>query len=417
MHAYMSPRVLLDELRNALVELFVDADLPPSLVQMPWYKVGTMLCVFVCLYVHARPHQFRRFVNLLNPSAADMLGSCYRLARDMQAFSEVAREELRQEIIGNGLVGRVSLSLDIWTRENHTAFMCVTVHWITSDFKLRQGIQDFVLLEGSHTGSLIAQTLERTLTPQLGHLDQGEPYSFHGSHTGSLIAQTLECILTEAGLQDVVFAVTTDNAENNNRAMRLLSGATAEGPDAWTSNPLLDIARHVRYVLSCHAATHNCLAHVMNIAVQDALKLDDVREALKCLRNECSYIGWSVQRSESFASLQRRLAGRDNAKVQRLTAVDKLETTFPEPGVSPLTQALITKALGKLKKYSYGSKEELTIATFLDPRYKSIFFQLPEWEALNAAHVTEVGGCARSVQGVDEPTVIRLVRDQLVAYQ
>ncbi|CAI5962776.1 unnamed protein product [Closterium sp. NIES-65] len=254
MRVFMSPRVSQDELHNALVELFAYADLPFRLVDRA---------------------SFRRFVALLNPSAKDLLGSRYRLARDMQAFSEVAREELRQEIFGDGLTGRVSLSLDIWTSENHTAFMCVTVHWITSDFRLRSGILDFVQLEGSHTGSLIAQTLER--------------------------------ILTEAGLQDVVFAVTTDNAENNNKAMRLLSGDPAEGPGAWTANSLLDIARHVR-----------CLAHVMNIAVQEALKLDDVKEALKRLRDACSYIGWSVQRSEAFVSLQRRLAGRDNAKVLRL---------------------------------------------------------------------------------------------------
>ncbi|CAI5965438.1 unnamed protein product [Closterium sp. NIES-65] len=443
MRAFMSPRVSQDELRSALVELFADADLPFRLVDRA---------------------SFRRFVALLNPSAKDLLGSRYRLARDMQAFSEVAREELRQEIFGDGLAGRVSLSLDIWTSENHTAFMCVTVHWITSDFRLRSGILDFVQLEGSHTGSLIAQTLER--------------------------------ILTEAGLQDVVFAVTTDNVENNNKAMRLLSGDPAEGPGAWTANPLLDIARHVR-----------CLAHVMNIAVQEALKLDDVKEALKRLRDACSYIGWSVQRSEAFASLQRRLAGRDNAKVLRLICdsptrwgstyemicralelqqaltvfsswtdvgdrlrlreqldkirlsdvhwdalvelknflqpfhsittvaeaslyptaaavvplynqlLDNMEITYREPAVSPLTQALITKALGKLKKYPYGTKEELAIATFLDPRYKTIFFQMPQWEALNAAQVTEVGGCARSVQGVDEPTVMRLVRDRLVAYE
>ncbi|CAI5980209.1 unnamed protein product [Closterium sp. NIES-65] len=251
----------------------------------------------------------------------------------------------------------------------------------------------------------------------------------------------------------------------------------------------------------------NCLAHVMNIAVQEALKLDDVKEALKRLRDACSYIGWSVQRSEAFASLQRKLAGRDKAKVLRLISdsptrwgstyemicralelqqaltvffsrtdvsdrlrlrekldkirlsdvhwdalvelknflqpfhsitkvaeaslyptaaavvplynqlLDKMEITYREPAVSPLTQALITKALGKLKKYPYGTKEELAIATFLDPRYKTIFFQMPQWEALNAAQVTEVGGCARSVQGVDEPTVMRLVRDRLVAYQ
>ncbi|CAI5950472.1 unnamed protein product [Closterium sp. NIES-65] len=244
-------------------------------------------------------------------------------------------------------------------------------------------------------------------------------------------AQTLERILTEAGLQDVVFAVTTDNAENNNKAMRLLSGDPAEGPGAWTANPLLDIARHVR-----------CLAHVMNIAVQEALKLDDVKEALKRLRDACSYIGWLREKLDkirlsdvhwdalvelkNFLQPFHSITKVAEASLYPTAAavvplynqlLDKMEITYREPAVSPLTQALITKALGKLKKYPYGTKEELAIATFLDPRYKTIFFQMPQWEALNAAQVTEVGGCARSVHGVDESTVMRLVRDRLVAYQ
>ncbi|CAI5494696.1 unnamed protein product, partial [Closterium sp. Naga37s-1] len=97
--------------------------------------------------------------------------------------------------------------------------------------------------------------------------------------------------------------------------------------------------------------------------------------------------------------------------------LDKLEISYRKEGVTPLRQALVSAALAKLKKYKYGEKEELVIATFLDPRYKTVFFQLPKWEARNAARVTEVGGCARRVQDVDEGSVIRLVRVRLAEYQ
>ncbi|CAI5994789.1 unnamed protein product [Closterium sp. NIES-65] len=387
----------------------------------------------------------------------------------MQAYADAARAELKQELIGDGLAGRLSLSTDIWTSENNLAFMVVTVHRITSDFQLRQHILDFVQLEGSHTASLIAKTLEG--------------------------------ILAEWGLTEMLFAVTTDNAENNNKAMRMLAGDPAEGAAARIEFPLFDKDRHVR-----------CIAHVMNIAVQAALKKDEVKEALKRLRAVCAYVGWSVQRSENFARQQRILKRRDDAPVLRLICdsptrwgstydmivralelqqalalllmrtdvsigggecgvtlreqldglrltdvhwdalvelkeflepfnsitkaaegslyptaasvvplynqlLDKLEISFRKEGVTPLRQALISAALAKLKKYKYGENEELVIATFLDPRYKTVFFQLPKWEARNAAHVTEVGGCARSVQDVDEGTVIRLVRARLAEYQ
>ncbi|CAI5486558.1 unnamed protein product [Closterium sp. Naga37s-1] len=392
---------------------------------------------------------FRRFVKLLNPGAERLLGTRYRLARDMQAYADAAREELKQELIGDGLAGRLSLSTDIWTSENNLAFMVVTVHRITKDFQLRQHILDFVQLEGSHTASLIAKTLEG--------------------------------ILAEWGLTEMLFAVTTDNAENNNKAMRMLAGDPAEGAMARIEFPLFHGDRHVR-----------CIAHVMNIAVQAALKKDVVTEALKRLRAVCSYVGWSVQRSENFARQQRILQRRDDAPVLRLIGdsptrwgstydmivralelqqalalllmrtdvsgggnergvtaamgwlireqldglrlsdvhwdalvelkdraelLDKLEISFRKEGVTPLRQALITAALDKLKKYKYREKEELVVATFLDPRYKTVFFQLPKWEARNAAHVTEVGGCARMVQDVDEGTVIRLVRARMAEYQ
>ncbi|CAI5928541.1 unnamed protein product [Closterium sp. NIES-65] len=374
----------------------------------------------------------------------------------MQAYADAAREELKQELIGDGLAGRLSLSTDIWTSENNVAFMVVTVHRITKDFQLRQHILDFVQLEGSHNASLIAKTLEG--------------------------------ILAEWGLTEMLFAVTTDNAENNNKAMRMLAGVPAEGAMARIEFPLFHGDRHVR-----------CIAHVMNIAVQAALKKDvrsenfarqqrillrrddapvlrligdsptrwgstydmivralELQQALALLlmrtdvsgggtkRGVIAAMGWSGVREQldglrlsdvhwdalvelkeflkPFNSITKAAEGSLYPTAASVVPMynqllDKLEISFRKEGVTPLRQALITAALDKLKKNKYGEKEELVVATFLDPRYKTVFFQLPKWEARNAAHVTEVGGCARRVQDVDEGTVIRLVRARMAEYQ
>ncbi|CAI5990663.1 unnamed protein product [Closterium sp. NIES-64] len=203
---------------------------------------------------------------MLNPGAALLLGSRHRLARDIQAYREAAREDMRQLLVGDGLAGRMSLTFDIWTSENNVAFMGVTAHYVTSDFQLKQAVIDFRELKGSHTGDLIADELEE--------------------------------VLWEWGLEKMLFAVTCDNTENNSRAMRLLAGV----PDARSGSrprhpPLLSRWRHFR-----------CMAHVVNLAVQAALKVDEVAEPLKRLRDVANYIGWSTLRTDRFFELQKGYA-------------------------------------------------------------------------------------------------------------
>ncbi|CAI5514519.1 unnamed protein product [Closterium sp. Naga37s-1] len=175
-------------------------------------------------------------------------------------------------VTGDGLAGRVTLTTDIWTSENKIAFMVVTAHRLTEDFKLQQMVIDFRPLEGSHTGEKIATELE--------------------------------AVIREWGLGDLFFGVTTDNAENNNRAVRLLAGVKDNIPGSRPRDPLLlSLSRHFR-----------CVAHVLNLAVQLALAVDTVAEPLKRLRAVAHHIGWSVQRSERFFDIQKRyaatLAGR-----------------------------------------------------------------------------------------------------------
>ncbi|CAI7891282.1 unnamed protein product [Closterium sp. NIES-54] len=177
MAAFVTPRVHGQQLREGLVLLFAAADLPFRLVECR---------------------------EMLNPGAALLLGSRHCLARDMQAYGEAAREDMRQLLVGDGLVGRMSLTFDIWTGENNVAFMGVTAHYVTSDFQLKQAVIDFRELKGSHTGDLIADELEE--------------------------------VLREWGLEKMLFAVTCDNAKNNSRAMPI----SKETKKAWDAIRLTD---------------------------------------------------------------------------------------------------------------------------------------------------------------------------------
>ncbi|CAI5949783.1 unnamed protein product [Closterium sp. NIES-64] len=199
MAAFVTPRVHGQQLREGLVQLFAAADLPFRLVECR---------------------------EMLNPGAALLLGSRHRLARDMQAYGEAAREDMRQLLVGDGLAGRMSLTFDIWT------------------------------------------------------------------------ADELEEVLREWGLEKMLFAVTCDNAENNSRAMRLLAGVLDARPGSRPRHPpLLSRWRYFR-----------CMAHVVNLAVQAALKVDEVAEPLKRLRDVANYIGWSTLRTDRFFELQKGYA-------------------------------------------------------------------------------------------------------------
>ncbi|CAI5482590.1 unnamed protein product [Closterium sp. Yama58-4] len=445
MGAFVVPRVGGQQLREGLVQLFAGADLPFRLVES---------------------REFKRFVQMLNPGAALLLGSRHHLARDMQAYGEAAREDLRQLLVGDGGAGRMSLTFDIWTGENGLVFMGVTVHWITSDFQLKQAVIDFRELKGSHTGDLIANELEM--------------------------------VLREWGLEKMLFAVTCDNAENNSRAMRLLAGVPDRTPGSRPRHPpLLSRWRHFM-----------CVAHVVNLAVQAALKVDEVAEPLKRLRDVANFIGWSTLRTDRFFEMQRGYAATrpqgppgarrasgplrlivdcstrwgstldmvnrgfelrmplamyfedDDPSISTDTrkAMDAIKLTeknwddlaelrdfltpfqqvtlFAEgslyptlsavvpqynalidlqekarltPGISPLRTALITAALSKLERHMGGVSEEAAIATFLDPRQKLAPFK-------HRARAAEGNSRAATLELGPERVKV-LVRARLPEYQ
>ncbi|CAI5497007.1 unnamed protein product [Closterium sp. Naga37s-1] len=142
--------------------------------------------------------------------------------------------------------------------------MVVTAHHVTSDFKLQQMVIDFRPLDGCHTGDKIADELEQVIREWA--LGGGE-----------------------------FFGVTTDNAENSNRAVRLLAGVSDHTPGSRPRDPpVMSLSRHFK-----------CVAHVLNLAVQYALAVEPVAEALRRLRAVASHIGWSVQRSERFFGIQK----------------------------------------------------------------------------------------------------------------
>jgi hypothetical protein len=51
----------------------------------------------------------------------------------------------------------LSFTIDAWTSKNTLPFLGITVHWISSEWKLCSSTLDFSLLPGSHSGVNLAK--------------------------------------------------------------------------------------------------------------------------------------------------------------------------------------------------------------------------------------------------------------------
>lgn len=119
---------------------------------------------------------------------------------------------------------KYSFTTDAWTSRTNIAFMSVTIHWISSSWELREKTLDFAKLNGSHTGVYLAEVFNKILD------------------TFNIAPQRF-------------LSMTTDNASNNKTMMEELAkkfslkGVTITADEQWIP----------------------CVAHTMNLAVQDAL--------------------------------------------------------------------------------------------------------------------------------------------------
>lgn len=124
-------------------------------------------------------------------------------------------------------MGRISLTSDLWSDSNMSSFMSVTLHWIsrTQDarLELKTALGGFRWVKDKHSGENIS-------------------------------ARLIE-VLDELGILNKIGGITMDNASNNNSAMEAFEQALKE--------------RGIEY--NAQQQRLRCFAHILNLAVQDAL--------------------------------------------------------------------------------------------------------------------------------------------------
>ena len=136
---------------------------------------------------------------------------------------------------------RVSLTTDSWTSIQRINYMCITTHYIDTEWKLNKKIISFVPVT---------------------------------SHRGENIAKSLEICLLDWGVKQI-FTMTVDNASSNDNAL----GFYKKKLMSWGTSAVKIKYVHMR-----------CIAHILNLVVTEGLKEDDnyvkrVREVVRYIRN------------------------------------------------------------------------------------------------------------------------------------
>jgi len=169
---------------------------------------------------------FRRLIQLCNPLAPALLVKEDTIANYMSNLYRTTKNKLIQKF--QEANSKINITCDIWTSPNGISILGITVHWIDSEWILREALISAAQLKGLHTGENIAHNLYQ--------------------------------VLSEYQIVEKLFCITTDNASNNHTMARDLSQKI----------PRFNGTEHLI----------GCFGHILNLAAKDGLKAfsyNDVR--------------------------------------------------------------------------------------------------------------------------------------------
>ncbi|KAG7579718.1 Ribonuclease H-like superfamily [Arabidopsis thaliana x Arabidopsis arenosa] len=170
-------------------------------------------------------------------------------AADVLKIFEKEKNKLR-EILTN-VPNRVCLTTDLWRAITIEGYLCLTAHYIDTDWNLKSKILSFT--------------------------------AFPPPHSGIAIAMKLIELLKEWGLEKKVFCLTVDNASANDSMQSIMK-------------------RQLEKDLVCNGEFFHvrCSAHILNLIVQDGL--DVIGGALQKIRDSVKFVKGSESREIMFAN-------------------------------------------------------------------------------------------------------------------
>lgn len=180
--------------------------------------------IIECSQPFTEPQQkaFLNVVRTLNPSAKTV--SSTTLKRDLMEKYNNKAKALKIKL--DKVKGMFSFTIDCWTSKNVLPFMNIRVHWINDSWTQESAMVDFCHLQGKHSGSKLCNEFTKTL------IRFGIPLK-------------------------KVLGITLDNATNNDTFFTSLENYAIKNG----------------VIISSVEDQVRCLAHILNLSVQDMLKL------------------------------------------------------------------------------------------------------------------------------------------------
>ena len=188
--------------------------------------------------------------------------SRWTVNRDIFSMFSEERSNLKKFFKENSQ--RICLTTDTWTSVQRINYMCITAHFIDSQWKLQKKIISFVPIE---------------------------------SHKGESIAKAIELCLVDWGVKNIV-TITVDNASSNDVAIVFLRSKLV----SWGGSSSRVQYLHMR-----------CIAHILNLVVQDGLNMADL--AVKKVRDTIRWVRGSPARLSMFKELQSLLGVEEKSSL------------------------------------------------------------------------------------------------------
>ncbi|KAG2709415.1 hypothetical protein I3760_05G238000 [Carya illinoinensis] len=195
---------------------------------------------------------FRKFVKTIEPRFP--LPSRYTVMRD--CMKKHAKEKAEMKKMFTTTSQRVSFTTDTWTSIQNISYMCITAHYIDSEWQLRKRIIGFKEI-----------------------ID----------HKGASIGALMDDCLKDWGIQKVL-CISVDNASANDTAIEWFKRNTSMKADVIRNHEFI----HVR-----------CCAHILNLIVSEGLK--EVDDSITRVRNIVRYVRASPQRLSKFKAIASQL--------------------------------------------------------------------------------------------------------------
>lgn len=197
---------------------------------------------------------FINFVHTLQPqfnmvSFNSIQGDCVALfLREKQNLSNTL----------NGIPGRVSLTLDMWTSDENLGYVFLTGHFIDGEWKLHRQILNVVMVPSPESDDAFAQAV-------------------------------VAC-LADWSLESRLFTITLDQSFSSETMMGNLRGVVS------VKNPL---------IFNGQLLIRNCFARVLSSLAQDALGA--MTDTVKKIRESVKYVKTSDAHEEKFLELKHQL--------------------------------------------------------------------------------------------------------------